>query len=659
MADSVSKRSVIYDIIIDTGGAKKGAQEAAQGVKQFGDELEKAATKGQRLTTHLRDLKDQLAKEDFGSEKFTKLSVEAAKVQDQIEKVNQRVRNLASNTRHIDALISAAQGLAGAFAVVQGASALLGKENEDLQKALLKVQASIAILNGLQQVQQTLMTESAAKTAIATTAQKAYNLVVGQSAGAMKIFRIALASTGLGLVVIALGSLIANFDKVKEKVTEMFPILKNFGDLWTSITDGFWGFIEATVEGFKISGELISDFFTFDWDELEKDWEEAGERLWGAFRKGVQKEQAARDEQDWRDRIAGSIKLHKRELALLEAQGKDTFDKRMQILDEEISLLKQGSDEFIEKYNEIEIEKAKRKKEIDDRIKKENATDILFDKDAFEKQQNDISSALQNFADKFDKAPPIKPQIDNSAITETGKALMQASGEAATFGEIMKDNKGIIIQSSEEILQSLIQLSQDGSKAQLAFAGIAIFANQAKALSAAIAAAAEAAGSTGGLSLPVLIPSFVSIALGTFAQVNALLAQAKSEASNINSFFEGTEYLERGNNPKGKDTIPIWANEGEAIIPTDKNAQYPGVARAMIEGNLDEFIASRWINPSLAVKAVEHAREDSRVIDYSEKFYRQLLAVNEGNHINKKAVHLLSSIDRKIGGNFPKTYGRD
>ncbi|RKD19009.1 hypothetical protein BCY91_14120 [Pelobium manganitolerans] len=47
----------------------------------------------------------------------------------------------------------------------------------------------------------------------------AYNLVVGQSTGAMKLFRIALASTGIGALLILLGLLISNFTDVKNAVT--------------------------------------------------------------------------------------------------------------------------------------------------------------------------------------------------------------------------------------------------------------------------------------------------------------------------------------------------------------------------------------------------------------------------------------------------------
>jgi predicted Rossmann-fold nucleotide-binding protein len=58
--------------------------------------------------------------------------------------------------------------------------------------------------------------ESAIKTAVLIGAQTAYNVVVGTSTGLMKAFRIALAATGVGLLVVGLVLLIENFEKIKD-----------------------------------------------------------------------------------------------------------------------------------------------------------------------------------------------------------------------------------------------------------------------------------------------------------------------------------------------------------------------------------------------------------------------------------------------------------
>jgi len=90
------------------------------------------------------------------------------------------------------------------------------------------------------------------------------------------------------------------------------------------------------------------------------------------------------------------------------------------------------------------------------------------------------------------------------------------------------------------------------------------------AINAAIAISKAAA--EGGAAAPI------TIAL-TLASLIAGLAQARVAAGN--AFFHGVEYLERGNNKAGRDTIPAMLNEGERVITTDTNNKYWDVLSAV------------------------------------------------------------------------------
>jgi hypothetical protein len=90
------------------------------------------------------------------------------------------------------------------------------------------------------------------------------------------------------------------------------------------------------------------------------------------------------------------------------------------------------------------------------------------------------------------------------------------------------------------------------------------------AINAAIAISKAAA--EGGAAAPV------TIAL-TLASLIAGLAQARVAAGN--AFYQGVEYLERGNNKAGRDTIPAMLNEGERVITTDTNNKYWDVLSAV------------------------------------------------------------------------------
>ena len=91
------------------------------------------------------------------------------------------------------------------------------------------------------------------------------------------------------------------------------------------------------------------------------------------------------------------------------------------------------------------------------------------------------------------------------------------------------------------------------------------------AINAAIAIS-KAAAEGGGVA------SAFTIAL-TLASLIAGLAQARVAAGN--AFFHGVEYLERGQNKAGRDTIPAMLNEGERVITTDTNNKYWDVLSAV------------------------------------------------------------------------------
>jgi hypothetical protein len=174
--------------------------------------LERLTKSGKSLTGQLRGLKAELTLlEQQGKDntkEFNQLLIAASRLEDQIGDTRARVKILASDTFKFDAAVGATQALASGFEVAQGAAALFGSESEDLQKAILKVQGAIAVANGVQQISKLLLEESAIKTAILTAKQAIYTTVVGTSTGALKVFRIALATTGVGALVVGLGFLI-------------------------------------------------------------------------------------------------------------------------------------------------------------------------------------------------------------------------------------------------------------------------------------------------------------------------------------------------------------------------------------------------------------------------------------------------------------------
>lgn len=228
-------------------------------LKQAGNETVKTTEKTRTAAQELKKMREELIRLErqgkANTKEFKDLQNEAGNLADTIADVGEGIKRVGSDTGTFDGLLNAAQGLAGGFAAVQGAAALFGDENEELQETLLKVNAAMALLQGLQQVQQVLQKDSAASIlltdirlkALAAT-QTIYAAVVGASTGAMKAFRIALAATGVGLIVVAIGALITNFDKIKEVVGRFLPDLSKLGDAFNYVKNAVTDFLGITSQ---------------------------------------------------------------------------------------------------------------------------------------------------------------------------------------------------------------------------------------------------------------------------------------------------------------------------------------------------------------------------------------------------------------------------
>jgi len=180
-------------------------------------QLQNLALKVQALGPEFEDMSNKIIKA-------------AGKIKDKVGDAGDKIKYFSSDTRRIDAVVSAAQGVAGAFGIAEGAAALFGSKNEDLQKALVKVQGAIAIMNGLQAIQNVLKEESAAITGFQALQEEALALATYASASAMNAFKVALATTGIGLAIIGIGLLISKMMEQSEKTKLALETIKKYRD---------------------------------------------------------------------------------------------------------------------------------------------------------------------------------------------------------------------------------------------------------------------------------------------------------------------------------------------------------------------------------------------------------------------------------------------
>lgn len=232
-AEPVKNFSAEIKKFIETARGAKSIDELAASVKEFTDSLpadirddvisyvEKEAKKLEetliRPTTRLRELK-RLINTETDPVLLQKYREEAGKLQDELGDTNDLVKALASDTFFADTVVEGAQQAVGAFTAFQGVLALTTEDQEEFAKAAAKAQGALALLQGTQQIITNLKKSDNIVTRTQILLQQGYEKVVGNSTGAMKGFRVALASIGIGVLVAGIIVLVNNWERLTEAI---------------------------------------------------------------------------------------------------------------------------------------------------------------------------------------------------------------------------------------------------------------------------------------------------------------------------------------------------------------------------------------------------------------------------------------------------------
>ena len=287
-------------------------------------------------------------------------SKRAAELKDQIEDVNDAIQSQKGEGAFI-ALGKSISAVANGFSAVQGAMGLVGVESEEVQQAMLRVQSAMALAQGLEGLEDagrafkqlgavvkstTIFTtaynfvmgisnkETATNVAItdADTASKVglsastvgLTTATGGATVAMKLFRLALIATGIGAIIVLVGLLIANFDKVTKVVTKLSGYVIKAYDYFDQLGTGIKVLIGIFFPMIGVIYGAIKALEYFDIIDTKNERNMSARHE--ANMRRVDKELAKREKQREArkkayDEETGNIN---RQIKLLEAQGKST-----------------------------------------------------------------------------------------------------------------------------------------------------------------------------------------------------------------------------------------------------------------------------------------------------------------------------------------------
>lgn len=217
----MADQDIVAKLILDS-------KEAGNSVKSFKSELKEAT---QALV---------YVKEKFGenSEEALKLAKHIAELKDKIQDAKETA-DLFDPGARFQAFGNVLRTVAGGFSAITGTLALFGAESDEVQKTMMKLQAAMAITEGVntiadsakdfQRLRAIIMQSSvaqkalAASTAITSAAMKALGISVATTSTGFKALRATIMATGIGALIIGVSALVSKIsdwisgtDKAKE-----------------------------------------------------------------------------------------------------------------------------------------------------------------------------------------------------------------------------------------------------------------------------------------------------------------------------------------------------------------------------------------------------------------------------------------------------------
>jgi hypothetical protein len=279
---------------------KNELAKAQEQAAKMGDGFAKADAPMKSFRQQLREATQDLIRiqGEFGdiSPQAQEAAQRVAELRDRIKDANE-VAALFDPERKFQSVLGVGQGIASGFAAATGAMALFGGESKAVQETLLKVQAAMALAQGLQGVIASIedfkrlggvisqigvfQKVNAAATNLATVAMRLFGVATTGTGVAFNVLKGIIISTGIGALVVLIGTVVSkiidwtNSTNSQEAAQRALNSALERQDeiLRKSLTDLDY-YKNAAVAKAKIAGASAAEIFKINQDYRYKELEE-------------------------------------------------------------------------------------------------------------------------------------------------------------------------------------------------------------------------------------------------------------------------------------------------------------------------------------------------------------------------------------------------
>jgi hypothetical protein len=169
----------------------------------------------QQYRDAVKELQNVAAAYGETSAEAVKAAQKAAELKDQIAFTNDLVGAFNPDAK-FNSLSKSIGGVLDGFQAVQGGLGLIGIEGEAVEEAMVRVQSAMALSQGLQGLME---------------ARDSFKQLGTVAMNALKGIRTGLAATGIGLFLVALGTIVAYWEDIKEAVSGVSAEQKKLNEL--------------------------------------------------------------------------------------------------------------------------------------------------------------------------------------------------------------------------------------------------------------------------------------------------------------------------------------------------------------------------------------------------------------------------------------------
>lgn len=206
-----------YEQFIKLGAEnEKMLKQQAIAQQALGSTTQKTAYSAKELNNSFRQFNQTIVQGNLTVviQQFSQVTTQISAMGKQTADTTEKVKKLG-DTAPLKEFINGLKDITKTLSAAKDVAAGLGTETTGLQAAITDLQTATDVMSKAQETYNVLVGENGSLTKAAGVAQTAYTAIVGTSTGALKAFRIALASTGILAAVAAVTELVLNWDKVR------------------------------------------------------------------------------------------------------------------------------------------------------------------------------------------------------------------------------------------------------------------------------------------------------------------------------------------------------------------------------------------------------------------------------------------------------------